>query len=150
MDRKVIITQSVDSLGCYIFQIESFLQQIKPIIDGDYTVYFRGEPQDFGNTAFQPSIYRKKSLINKEDVLYQEMRRFNDLDFNEDKTTFDRLSRMQHYFLPTRLVDMTEDPLAALWFAVSEKEKKQEPKESFHPYVYMVVIKNGGFPLSSG
>jgi hypothetical protein len=38
---------------------------------------------------------------------------------------FDRLARMQHFGLPTRLLDVTTNPLAALWFAVHELNKEQ-------------------------
>lgn len=63
------------------------------------------------------------------------MQRFNDYEFNDDRTTFDKLSRMQHFLTPTRLIDLSEDALTALYFAVSER------KNNCNAVVYVVSIK---------
>ena len=107
--------------------------------------YFRGEPVDYKEGAFSPSIYRTSSLLENEPNIYREMQRFNDQEFREDKTTIDKLSRMQHYNAPTRLVDMSEDALSALYFALNDqsKESKTDGQESDAVvYVIDVLSKN--------
>lgn len=93
---------------------------IQPTDDAN-AIYFRGENRDFMQSALQPSIYRSVDRLKKEHVFYREMQRFNDHEFAADKTTFDKLARMQHYSAPTRLIDISEDILSAMYFALDGK-----------------------------
>ena len=62
-----------------------------------------------------PSLYRD-GLFYKEQALIAELRRVRPEEFN-GLSRFDILVKMQHYGLPTRLLDMTHNPLVALFFA---------------------------------
>lgn len=81
---------------------------------------FRGEKENYGDTALHPLVYR--GYIKSEDKIYRESQRFNDHEFDSDKGTFDRLSRIQHYSAPTRLIDVSEDLLSAVYFAIADKD----------------------------
>lgn len=89
------------------------------------TLFFRGHSNN--NFEVLPGIYRG-SVINKEDQIYHEAIRRKPLEFTENMTTFDHLVKMQHYELPTRLLDTTTNPLVALYFACQEF-KNEEGKE---------------------
>ena len=89
------------------------------------TLMFRGEKKYYANTALQPKVYRD-AYIKYEDVIFRESQRFNDLVFTQDMTVFDRLSRMQHYTAPTRLLDLSEDLLSAVYFAIAENDAADE------------------------
>lgn len=84
-------------------------------------IVFRGEKQDYGATALVPLVYRDQ-YIKYEDVIYRESQRFNDAEFSADQGVFDQLSRIQHYTAPTRLIDVSEDLLSSIYFAIAEKE----------------------------
>jgi hypothetical protein len=114
-----IDTKIANSISDYFKIIEEFIS--KPT-KYDCAFYFRGENKDQQEKALTPSIYRD-GLINSEEKIYREVSRYNNIDFSEDETTFDKLCRMQHYSAPTRLIDLSDDPLTALWFAINEGKK---------------------------
>jgi hypothetical protein len=138
------VYEEIDINCVTVSTIFGYLEQIENEIindnNDDFLYLFRGEYEDFGDTAMQPSIYRKenKNILKSEHILFREIKRFNGIDFSEDTTTLDHLSRMQHYSMPTRLIDLSEDPLAALWFAISAAEEKGL---SANRIVYMLRIR---------
>lgn len=67
----------------------------------------------------KPSIFRNPKIFSKENRIYEESlaRNPEEYDFN-NRTHLDILKKMQHYGIPTRLMDITENLLTGLYFAV--------------------------------
>lgn len=101
-------------------RIRSVSDFIKYIVElrkeGSKPTAFRG--QRFYGWPMQPKLFREEDgIYNSEDLAVRDIVSIHPQEFESDKTMFDRLVRMQHFGLPTRLVDVTTNPLVALWFA---------------------------------
>ena len=125
--------------------IKTLSKLIKKISDikvsEDSFLVFRGESKDYTETALLPGIYRNE-FIKDEDKIYREMQRFNDHEFLSDRTTFDKLSRMQHHGAPTRLLDVSEDLLSAVYMAIEKKDITSKESEKKNAIIYVFEIKN--------
>ena len=107
--------------------VRTLLGELESLVkDSDHEYYFRGHPSK--NYKLIPSIYRNKGWIDNEHKMFRELVLRCPDDFHELETTFQKLVKMQHYALPTRLLDLTGNPLIALLFAC--KDEKERDKET--------------------
>ncbi len=132
-----------------IHSIAEYLECLKTLskdgVDGyqneNTRLYFRGEPADYGATAGQPGIARGKWLEgNNESDLFRECERRLSHEFVNCKSTFEKLVLMQHYFIPTRLLDVSLDPLIGLFFALYNDPKSKRKDEDCEPVILIYEI----------
>ena len=113
-----------------IKNIKEFLEEIENL-ESNNNLFFRGHEDE--TYLLEPGVYRKdnttkKNLIEHEDVIYREVISKAPQDF-VGKNTLESLALMQHYGVPTRILDLTESALVALYFACSNSKNDNKNGE---------------------
>lgn len=108
-----------------IRSVTEYCKELKDITEEKNSVFFRGH----ADTAYLllPSIMRNDEWYKHERDIYNEVIIECPEEFRGCSTHLEHLVLMQHYGVPTRLLDITKNPLVALYFACeSHKEKNGE------------------------
>ncbi|WP_165491164.1 FRG domain-containing protein [Lichenihabitans psoromatis] len=105
--------------------LQSFIGRIigSPPTPGKVVVY-RGHPNE--DYLLRPAIFRSPIAAEREHILLRDLIAAHPQEFAADGSTLELLVRMQHYSLPTRLLDVTWNPLVALYFASEPQTKKTD------------------------
>lgn len=131
---------SVKNLTC-------FLEEINKIQSKEDAVWYRG--QHNSDHRLIPSALREQTdnsgktyYYNEQEMMYEFMYRAGQIDNSvpESKEYAKWLPIMQHYGLPTRLLDWTTAPLVALYFAL-----QNENSVHVHRIVFADVYSAGEF-----
>jgi hypothetical protein len=117
----------ITSVKIFVEEITKFRTE-SPAINAEQW-FFRGQK----NAAWEvrPNIFRGDNLAS-EHIVIERAQRQNPIEFRECANNFEILTKLQHYGLGTRLLDVTLNPLVALYFAT-------EPSSEF------VKNKNGQY-----
>lgn len=110
-------------------KVESVHQFVKLImetkVNGADPSAFRGQ-KNYSWKGLAPIFRPGERLVDHEHQMVRELISVHPQEFQQDITMFDRLVRMQHYGLPTRLLDVTLNPLVALFFAAQDYADETE------------------------
>lgn len=97
-------------------------------------IYYRGQSAQY--KSITASIARNKGYIKNEYLIYNESISMKKDEFKTLTYPIERLSKLQHYGIPTRLIDITINPLIALFFAI------QDINNEYASYVYVYIQKS--------
>jgi len=104
-----------------IVDLSSFLDRVftlnKPV---GKTRCYRGQAD--ANWPLKPSVMRGLRP-DAENSILSELLLEAPAEFSSDRSMFDKLVRAQHYGLPTRLLDVSLNPLVGLYFSCAEREQ---------------------------
>jgi hypothetical protein len=118
-----------------IDNLKDFLDFVNTDNDNpDQEVFYRGHARI--SYELIPSLFRKHDNgtykhLDNESFMVRELLTARPTEFAGDTYTIDKLVRMQHYGLPTRLLDITSNPLIALYFACCENPDEDGQVISF-------------------
>lgn len=102
-----------------INSVVGYLEEFYRLSPANGVRCFRGQAN--AEWDMQPSVMRglKPDAENK---MLSELMAESPLEFSNDKNMFGKLVRAQHYGLPTRLLDVSLNPLVGLYFACAEED----------------------------
>ena len=109
--------------------LQDYTELVADLMAGDTQLWYRG----VGKASYQlkPSLYRHPTITETAQLLALErklLQRFRERSIPYEERPFLRdevweyLFLMQHYGVPTRLLDWTENPYIGLYFAVTAAE----------------------------
>ena len=135
--RLQVFIMAVTQMVKKVKTVADLLKKLPTVVRPDDIVWFRGE----ASLTFKllPTVCRPPCSLEKEQALIKRFRQ-NAFPFLNSipNTEWEWLFLMQHYGVQTRLLDWSEHPLVALYFAVNDKARWAEDGRlwCFLPKVY--------------
>lgn len=119
-DAKINIINTVED--AIAFFSTSALSELDDEKERSY--FFRGHE----NLNFQaiPSIMRSEKYYKNENDLYSELQTVSSKNFSNLKNYLEILTEMQHFSLPTRLLDISSNILSALFFSTTITDQNSQ------------------------
>lgn len=121
MEEIIFNKDEMENYGIEITSVSSFIDEVNKIKDdlcgSNEEVFFRGQKTDFWDVI--PSIFRG-DFLSVEHTLMQVPLLKAPYEFISINNDFEIMTKYQHYGMCTRLLDLTTNPLVALYFACEE------------------------------
>lgn len=121
------LEKRISSVDSYISHVMELKTAVLKKGETSKTWFFRG--QKSVSWPVTPQLFRNDLLSAETDITLAALRS-NPTEFKECACHFEKLTKLQHYNLGTRLLDVTLNPLVALYFACEESKEYIQGKDS--------------------
>lgn len=125
--------EKFEIINSYLSKIKDTIKNLEIDLD-KYEIFYRGESKYHNETI--PGVFREDDGLKREHKEFRELELRYPAIFDSAKSTIDKLAIMQHYGLPTRLIDFTTNPLLALYMAIDSEDLSY-----FCPTIKIVCVK---------
>ncbi|EMB87420.1 FRG domain-containing protein [Streptococcus mutans] len=125
MEKLDVVTKFVD-LANSIKKIESegetlFYRGVQPYYKGKGTEYH----ENFNKDVIIPKLYRDS--LNEKEIIEAALDKYPN-EFSNINSNIEVLLKLQHYEIPTRLLDITSNPFIATYFSLDNVPEKKTSK----------------------
>ncbi|ASG25901.1 FRG domain-containing protein [Fusobacterium nucleatum] len=121
MEEKIFNKDEIENYGIEITSVSSFIDEVNRLKEdlsgSNEELFFRGQKTDFWDVI--PSVFRN-NYLSVEHTLMQVPLLKAPYEFISINNDFEIMTKYQHYGMCTRLLDLTTNPLVALYFACEE------------------------------
>lgn len=128
--KTLRILKTIESKITFLFKLpdledkEELRAALSVLSKNKKELLFRGQADS--NWMLDSSVTRDESLLNNEHNLFQTILALKPNEFTNDDTDYEKLITMQHYGLPTRLLDVTRNPLISIFFASNNLDRRYQ------------------------
>ena len=123
--RLFLLSHRVINIGTMMSEVNRLIwdEQGMDVLQGRH-LYFRGEKKS--QYELKPSVMRNTGHTNAEDVMLTDLSLKRPEEIDERQLYFQRLVMARHFELPTRLLDVTRNPLVAMYYASEETDDEND------------------------
>lgn len=146
MDEEIFCESEHKELKKKISSVSEFIHEVNELkkikVEGSGDLFFRGQKTD--RWEVKPSVFRDNCLAFEHDLMQIPLSK-SPREFVSMRNDFEIMAKYQHYGMCTRLLDLTTNPLVALYFACQKYEgancigtgnERSSNKREFNGVVY--------------
>ncbi|MEI6864647.1 FRG domain-containing protein [Flavicella sp.] len=125
--EKLFISKEYDERIHFVFTKtgKEDKEELRELLDvlskGSVNNYYRGQAD--ATWLLDSSLTREEKYEENEARMYYDILSLKPEAFANDHNIYDRLITMQHFGMPTRLLDITRNPLVSIFFACNNLER---------------------------